>query len=48
MYEQGDLGMGIISCGQGVSMANDTPIVKKLFDSIISQAKDIAGRLAAE
>ena len=48
MFDQGDLGMGIISCGQGVGMANDIPTVKELFDSIISQAGDIAGRLAAD
>lgn len=47
MYDQGDLDMGIISCGQGVGLADNIPTVKELFDNIISQAKDIAGRLAA-
>lgn len=46
MYDQGDLGLGIISCGQSVGFANDIPSVKELFDRIISEAADIAGRLA--
>ncbi len=47
MFDLGDVGAGIVSCGQGVGMANDIPTVKELFDGIISQAKDIADRLAA-
>jgi nitronate monooxygenase len=47
MYEKGDLDLGVISCGQGVAMANDIPTVKELFDRIITEAQDIARRLAA-
>jgi len=46
MYDKGDLDAGIISCGQGVGLTHDIPTVKELFDSIISQATDIAKRLA--
>jgi NAD(P)H-dependent flavin oxidoreductase YrpB (nitropropane dioxygenase family) len=47
MYEEGELGMGILSCGQSVGMAHDIPTVKELFDRIISEAGEIAGSLAA-
>jgi nitronate monooxygenase len=47
MYDTGDLGAGILSCGQGVGLAHDIPTVKELFDRIISQAKDLAKGLAA-
>jgi nitronate monooxygenase len=46
MYEEGNLDVGIISCGQGVGMVHDIPTVKELFDGIISQATDMAKRLA--
>ena len=39
MYDSGELDAGIISCGQGVCMANDIPTVKELFDRIINQAE---------
>ncbi len=47
MYEEGNLDVGIISCGQGVGMVHDIPTVKELFDGIISQATDMAKRLSA-
>ncbi len=46
MYDTGALDEGIISCGQGVGLVHDIPTVKELFDNIIAQATDIAGRLA--
>jgi nitronate monooxygenase len=46
MYEQGDLDAGIVSCGQGVGMASDIPSIQELFDRIVSEASDIAGKLA--
>jgi len=39
MYETGDLDAGVISCGQGVGMADDIPTVKELFDRIMGQAE---------
>jgi len=32
MYDEGDLDVGIISCGQGIGMAHDIPTIKELFD----------------
>lgn len=47
MYDEGDLDAGILSCGQGVGLTHDIPTMKELFDRIISEAKQIAGNLAA-
>jgi NAD(P)H-dependent flavin oxidoreductase YrpB (nitropropane dioxygenase family) len=48
MYEKGDLDAGIISCGQGIGMADDITTVKELFDRIISQAEHRLKALGAE
>ncbi|MCD6152596.1 MAG: nitronate monooxygenase [Syntrophobacterales bacterium] len=48
MYKHGTLDTGIISCGQGVGIIHDIPTVKDLFNSIISQAANIAKGLAKE
>lgn len=47
MYDDGDVNVGIVSCGQGVGLCCDIPTVKELFDRIISEAHAIAGRLGA-
>ncbi len=47
MYNEGDVALGIISCGQGVGMARDIPTVRELLDRIMIEATDIAQRLAA-
>jgi len=47
MYHDGDLGAGIISCGQDVGLCHDIPTVKELFDRIIDKASAIAKKLAA-
>jgi NAD(P)H-dependent flavin oxidoreductase YrpB (nitropropane dioxygenase family) len=45
MLEEGDLDIGMISCGQGVGMAKDIPSVKELFDRIISEAAEISHKI---
>ncbi len=47
MYWEGDIDIGIISCGQGIGMAHDIPTLKELFDRIMSQAEDVARGLTA-
>ena len=47
MYDQGDLDVGVISCGEGVGMVNDIPTVKELFDRIMAEATDIVKGLTA-
>ncbi len=46
MYDAGALDEGVISCGQCVGLIHDIPTVKELFDRIITQAAEIAKRLA--
>jgi NAD(P)H-dependent flavin oxidoreductase YrpB (nitropropane dioxygenase family) len=46
MYDQGNLDVGIVSCGQGVGMAHNIPTVMELFDRIMAEAADIARKLA--
>ena len=48
MYNEGDLDVGIISCGQGIGMAHDIPTVKDLFDRIMGEAADVAKGLVAD
>jgi nitronate monooxygenase len=48
MYNEGDLDVGIISCGQGIGMAHDIPSVKELFDRIMGEAADVAKGLVAD
>lgn len=48
MYQEGDVDLGLISCGQGVGMARDIPTVKTLFDRIMQEAGDVVRRLAAD
>lgn len=48
MYNEGDLDVGIISCGQGIGMAHDIPTVKELFDRIMGEAADVAKGLVAD
>ena len=48
MYREGDLDLGIISCGQGVGMVHDIPTVKNLFDRIMQEAGDVVRGLAAD
>lgn len=46
LFKEGKLDAGTVACGQGVGLAHDIPTVKELFDRIISEAEDMAGRLA--
>jgi len=41
MFDNGNLGKGIISCGQGIGTIHDIPTVKDLFDKMISDANDV-------
>jgi len=46
MYAQGELDLGILSCGQGVGLAHDIPTVAELFERIVGQAESTARSLA--
>jgi NAD(P)H-dependent flavin oxidoreductase YrpB (nitropropane dioxygenase family) len=45
MYEQGDLTAGVISCGQGVGLAQDIPTVKEFFSRTMKEATKIIQKL---
>lgn len=47
MYTQGDLDAGILSCGQGIGLVNDTPTVKEVMDRIMDEATRAAKRVTA-
>jgi NAD(P)H-dependent flavin oxidoreductase YrpB (nitropropane dioxygenase family) len=45
MYRNGDLDIGIVSCGQGVGLIRDIPTVKELLDRIMNEAEEVISRL---
>lgn len=47
MYTEGDLDAGILSCGQGIGLVNDTPTVKEVMDRIMEEATRAAKRVTA-
>jgi NAD(P)H-dependent flavin oxidoreductase YrpB (nitropropane dioxygenase family) len=47
MFEGGEVDLGIIACGQSIGMAHDIPTVKELLDRMISEAAQMAKKLAA-
>ncbi len=47
MYTQGDLDAGILSCGQGIGLVNDTPTVKEVMERIMDEATRAAKRMTA-
>ena len=47
MYDGGELGAGIIACGQGVGLCHDIPSVKTLFEDMVSQAAEVYQKLPA-
>ena len=48
MFKDGEVDAGIVACGQGIGLVHDIPSVAELFDNIISEAKEIAVKLAAK
>jgi nitronate monooxygenase len=39
MYANGDINVGVISCGQGVGLVHDIPTVEELFQRIMTEAE---------
>lgn len=46
MYDDGELDVGVVSCGQGVGLVHDIPTVKEFFDRTMKEAESIVARLA--
>ncbi len=45
MYDQGELGAGIVACGQGIGMVKDIPTVKELLDRMMAEAEEAVERI---
>jgi nitronate monooxygenase len=45
MYYEGDLDIGIVSCGQGVGLVKDIPTVKELLDRLMKEAENVIQKL---
>ena len=45
MYNEGDIDLGVVSCGQGVGLIKDIPTVKELLDRIVTEAEATISRL---
>jgi NAD(P)H-dependent flavin oxidoreductase YrpB (nitropropane dioxygenase family) len=45
MYNEGDIDLGVVSCGQGVGLIKDIPAVKELLDRIMTEAEATISRL---
>jgi NAD(P)H-dependent flavin oxidoreductase YrpB (nitropropane dioxygenase family) len=45
MYRNGDIDLGVVSCGQGVGLIKDIPTVKELLDRIMVEAEEAISRL---
>jgi nitronate monooxygenase len=45
MYDEGDIDLGVVSCGQGVGLVHDVPSAKELLDRVMAEAEDVISRL---
>ena len=45
MYNEGDIDLGVVSCGQGVGLVKDIPTIKELLDRIMNETEGIISRL---
>ena len=46
MYDEGDIDLGVVACGQGVGLVKDIPTVQELLDRIMTEAEDVISRLS--
>lgn len=40
MYDEGNVGKGILACGQGIGLTHDIPTLKELFDRMAIEAEE--------
>ncbi|MHA1862412.1 MAG: NAD(P)H-dependent flavin oxidoreductase, partial [Candidatus Thorarchaeota archaeon] len=45
MYNEGDIDLGVVSCGQGVGLIKDIPTAKELLDRMMAESEEIISRL---
>ncbi len=47
LYETGNLGRGLVACGQVIGLVHDIPTVKELIDRIIKEADEVISNIGA-
>jgi NAD(P)H-dependent flavin oxidoreductase YrpB (nitropropane dioxygenase family) len=45
MYRNGNIDLGVVSCGQGVGLIKDIPTVKELLDRIMTETEEVISHL---
>jgi len=45
MYDEGDIDLGVVSCGQGVGLVKDIPSAKELLDRIMVETEEVISKL---
>ena len=45
MYDEGDIDLGVVSCGQGVGLIKDVPTAKELLDRMMTEAEERISKL---
>ncbi len=45
LFDHGELGAGIVACGQGIGMVHDVPTVKELLDRMMAEAREAVERI---
>ncbi|GAH48287.1 unnamed protein product, partial [marine sediment metagenome] len=48
IYDGGELGAGIIACGQGIGLCHEILPVKTLFEDMISQATEVYKKFSVQ
>ncbi len=46
MYREGDVDLGVVSCGQGVGLIRDVPTVEELLDRVMTEAEEVIAKLS--
>ncbi len=46
MYREGDVDLGVVSCGQGVGLIRDVPTVGELLDRVMTEAEEVIAKLS--
>ncbi|MGY5871949.1 MAG: nitronate monooxygenase [Candidatus Thorarchaeota archaeon] len=45
MYNEGDINLGVVACGQGVGLIKDIPTAKELLDRMMAEAEETISRV---
>ncbi|MBY8984555.1 MAG: nitronate monooxygenase [Candidatus Lokiarchaeota archaeon] len=48
MYREGEIDVGMVSCGQGIGLIKDIPTAKELLDRIMEEAETVINKLKSK